>query len=79
MELLGFSGALGREFESPRPDWLFSEGQNPPWEKLAKKYYISNTFFPTPYNPSYSREFPVLSFIFILPTFSDDKGALLGL
>jgi len=30
------SGALGREYESPRPEWLFSEGQNPPWEKIEK-------------------------------------------
>ncbi len=29
-------GALGLEFESPRPDLLFSEGQNPPWEKIGK-------------------------------------------
>jgi len=29
-------GALGRGFESPRPDWLFSEGQTPPWEKIGK-------------------------------------------
>ena len=47
----GALGELGREFESPRPDWLFSEGQNPPWEKIGKKHYIPNTFFPTPYNP----------------------------
>jgi len=29
-------GALGRQFKSPSPDWLFSEGQNPPWEKIGK-------------------------------------------
>ena len=29
-------GALGRKFESRLPDWLFSEGQNPSWEKIGK-------------------------------------------
>jgi len=29
-------GALGREFESRSPDWLFYEDQTPPWEKSGK-------------------------------------------
>ncbi|KGG03017.1 hypothetical protein EU99_1979 [Prochlorococcus marinus str. MIT 9321] len=28
--------ALGREFKTPRPEWLFRAGQNPPWKKLGK-------------------------------------------
>tara|TARA_X000000950_G_scaffold136183_1_gene169368 strand:- start:345 stop:479 length:135 start_codon:yes stop_codon:yes gene_type:complete len=33
---MGALGELGREFKTPRPDWLFSEGLNLPWEKLGK-------------------------------------------
>ncbi len=38
-------GALGQEFKSPCPDWLFSEGQNPPWEKIGKMIYFIGGFF----------------------------------
>ena len=50
-EVVSALGALGRMFESCRPDLDLSDCQNPPWEKIGKKHYISNTFFPTPYNP----------------------------
>ena len=33
-------GALGREFESPRPDKLFIEGQKPSLEKIAANINI---------------------------------------
>ena len=36
LDLCGVLGALGRKFESPLPDWLFNEGQNPPWGKIGK-------------------------------------------